>query len=81
MKNVSSAKAADSAVRTAIKQISENPGGIIIYCTSNKISIVELQRIVDARMKRSGKFQTDILMIMKDELIKAIRYKNIEALR
>ena len=81
LKNVSSAKAADSAVRTAIKQISENPGGIIIYCTDNKIKFAELQRIVDARMKRSGKFQTDILMIMEDELIKALRYKNIEALR
>lgn len=75
LKNITSAKASDSATRGALKQIAENPGGIIIDCGTDKISIADLQKMISDRVKRSGKFTVDILVLGQSKLLKVLRYK------
>lgn len=75
LKNTSTAKAADSAVRSGLKQIAKNPGGLILDLEENDVSINELMEIVNARIKRTKQEEVDVLIIHHEELIKAIRYK------
>ena len=75
LKNISSAKASDSAVRSALKQIADNPGGIIIDCGMNEMSVTDLQKNIDVRIGRSGKFSVDILILARDKLQKVLQYK------
>ena len=76
LKSVTTAKASDSALRSAVKQINENPGGIILDCGANEIPANELQSAIENRIKRSCKFDVDILVLQKDKLVMAYRYKN-----
>ena len=50
LKTLSGIKAANSAVRHGIKQISGNPGGIILNLENNIFSETELWKIIDKRM-------------------------------
>lgn len=75
LKNITSDKAADSAVRGALKQIAETPGGVILDCGENEIEISALQAVIDARISRSGKFPVDVLVLYRKELLAALRYK------
>lgn len=75
LKNITSDKAADSAVRGALKQIAETPGGVILDCGENEIEISALQVVIDARISRSGKFPVDVLVLHRKELLAALRYK------
>ena len=75
LKNITSDKAADSAVRGALKQIAETPGGVILDCGENEIEISALQAVIDARISRSGKFPVDVLVLRRKELLAALRYK------
>ena len=75
LKSISTAKAADSAVRSAIKQIKSNPGGIILQC-GNGIDENELKRTVDMRARRKQDFDFDIIAFNgSGELLFARRYK------
>lgn len=75
LKNITSDKAADGAVRGALKQIAETPGGVILDCGENEIEISALQAVIDARISRSGKFPVDVLVLHRKELLAALRYK------
>lgn len=75
LKNITSDKAADSAVRGALKQIVGNPGGIILDCGENEIGIAALQAVIDARISRSSKFTVDVFVLQRNELLAAWRYK------
>lgn len=75
LKNITSDKAADSAIRGALKQIAETPGGVILDCGENEIEISALQAVIDARISRSGKFPVDVLVLHRKELLAALRYK------
>ena len=75
LKNITSDKAADSAVRGALKQIAEIPGGVILDCGENEIEISALQAVIDARISRSGKFPVDVLVLHRKELLAVWRYK------
>ena len=75
LKSISTAKAADSAVRSAIKQIGSNPGGIILQC-DDTINADELKRVVDLRALRKQDFGFDIIALNgSGRLIFARRYK------
>ena len=52
LKSISTAKAADMAIRKATKQIAKTPGGVVLQCTGS-INTDELIRIVDDRAVRS----------------------------
>ena len=74
LKTLTTEKAADSAVRKALKQIQDNGGIILDYRTRN-ITLDVLMSIVDNRMKRNKQSQADIMILLKDNVIKIFRYK------
>lgn len=75
LKNTSTSKAADSALRSGLKQIIDNPGGIILDYGTNNIILDEVLRVVESRMKR-GKYKiVDIMIVSDGKAIKIMRYK------
>ncbi len=77
LKNPTTEKAADAAIRKALKQIEENPGGIILDYKENDFSLEKLLDVMERRICRENHFDLDILILSKDSLLKAVRYKKI----
>lgn len=76
LKNVSSEKAAYSAVRHGIKQIIDNPGGLILdYRNTDKNNLQLIINQVDDRMQRTKVENVDIMIILENNRIKIYRYK------
>lgn len=76
LKNVSSGKAAYSAVRHGIKQIIDNPGGLILdYRNTDKNNLQLIINQVDDRMQRTKVENVDIMIILENNKIKIYRYK------
>lgn len=76
LKTISTAKAADGAVRRGIEQILKNPGGIIIDISSVKDNFSEIIEIIDRRISRKGDIGStlDVIFIKNDQIFKIIRY-------
>lgn len=75
LKSISTEKAADSAVRSALKQIKGKPGGVILQCAAG-IDTNKLLHVVDMRALRKADFQFDVLAISENGLVLfARRYK------
>ena len=78
LKSISTAKAADMAIRKATKQIAKTPGGVVLQCTES-INTDELIRIVDDRAVRSvvsTGFGFDVIALEENgSLLFARRYK------
>lgn len=75
LKTVTTEKSADTAVRKGLKQIKENPGGIVLDYRGKNISEEGVRRVIDSRMKRGYEKDTDIMVIFGDDQIKVYRYK------
>lgn len=75
LKSVSTVKAPDSALRKGIQQIQANPGGIILNFGKNEVEIGEAMNIIDDRLKRSGKFDFDVMILQNNNVTKYIRNK------
>ena len=79
LKNVSSEKAAYSAVRHGIKQIIENPGGLILdYRNTDKNNLQLIINQIDDRMQRTKVENADIMIILENNRIKIYIYKKIK---
>lgn len=74
LKNISTAKAADSGLRGALKQIAANPGGVIFRCT-DQIDVDALIEQIDDRAFRKIDFNFDVIALRNGELLFARRYK------
>lgn len=75
LKSISTEKAADSAVRSALKQIKGNPGGVILQCAAG-IDTNKLLHVVDMRALRKADFRFDVLAISENgSVLFARRYK------
>ena len=78
LKSISTAKAADMAIRKATKQIAKTPGGVVLQCIGS-INTDELIRIVDDRAVRSvvsTGFVFDVIALEENgSLLFARRYK------
>ena len=78
LKSISTAKAADMAIRKATKQIAKTPGGVVLQCTES-INTDDLIRIVDDRAVRSvvsTGFGFDVIALEENgSLLFARRYK------
>nr|DAL25960.1 MAG TPA_asm: minor capsid protein [Caudoviricetes sp.] len=74
LKSISSAKAADSALRSALKQISAAPGGVVFSCDSD-INTADLIKTIDARALRKVNFSFDVIVLQNGEFLLARRYK------
>lgn len=75
LKTTSTEKAANSAIRKGIKQIEENPGGIILNYESD-IDMQETLQVIEKRMKGSkqGDIPVEIMIIQKEKLVAVLRY-------
>lgn len=69
LKTASTEKSANSAVRHGLKQIQENPGGIILNYGQNTISVDLLKEVLRKRLTASATQDVDILVICKDTLL------------
>ena len=75
LKTVTTEKSADTAVRKGLKQIKENPGGIVLDYRGKNISEEGVRKVIDSRMKRGYEKDTDIMVIFGNDQIKVYRYK------
>ncbi len=75
LKNVSSPKAVDNAVRKGLRQIQDNPGGIILDFGKNSIDLIEVKKIIEGRLRRGFPSTVDFILISKDTLASILRYK------
>lgn len=75
LKTVTTEKSADSAVRKGLKQIKENPGGIVLDYRGKSVSEEGVRKAVDSRMRRGYEKDTDIMAIFGDNRIRIYRYK------
>ena len=75
-KTTSSAKAIDSALRKAMKQIQENPGGIILDITNNKDSLDEIYKAIESRIERRNfTGDIDVIVIKSKKIVSILRHK------
>ena len=75
LKDVSSSKAVDNAVRKGLRQIHDNPGGIILDFGKNKINLPEVKNLIEGRLRRGFPSAVDFILISRDTLVSVFRYK------
>lgn len=75
LKSTTTEKSADSALRSALKQIQDNPGGVILNYNDNDIEIDAVLDTVKRRLIRQEQCNADILIVNRNELKAALRYK------
>ena len=75
LKNTGSAKSVDSVLRKALKQIRENPGGVIIDFGKSKDSIARIESAIGERIRKSCRFSLDVMILQHGKMTKVIRYK------
>ena len=78
LKSISTEKAADSAIRYGLKQIGDNPGGLVLDYVGENPSIGELYNIVCGRLKRGVTHPGKIMIIHKGVLLLVIKYAEIK---
>lgn len=74
LKTTSTEKSANSALKSGIKQIKENPGGIILNYGDKQIDINELMKVIDKRMAWYPSESADIIIISRGRIEKVLRY-------
>ena len=76
LKNVTTEKAANSAIRKGIHQIRDNPGGIILEY-DKEIDVNELAKVIESRVKVSADdVQFDLMIVENKELRNVIKFEN-----
>lgn len=71
----STRNAVSQNIRNGIKQIREKPGGIILDMGESEMPIREIHEEVLNRLRRSSKFDCDVILIKNDEIVDIVRYK------
>lgn len=74
LKTTSTPKSANKAIRTGLKQIHDNPGGIILNYSSKNFDIDELLKVIDKRMMWYPDDSADIMIIINKKIAKVLRY-------
>ncbi len=74
LKGTATINGADKLLQHAIKQIQENPGGVILNMLDD-IDMPALEKQLASRIHRSKITGLDIMILTKDKLIKILRYK------
>ena len=75
LKSTTTEKSADSALRSALKQIQDTPGGVILNYNDNDIELDAVLDTVKRRLIRQEQCNADILIVHRNELKAALRYK------
>jgi len=74
LKGTHSVNGADKLLQHAIKQIHDNPGGVILNALTD-MDIVALEQQLMRRAERSQISEFDIMLLTNGKLIKILRYK------
>lgn len=64
----------DKGLHDGLKQIQENPGGVILN-VSTDLELKEMEQKIIYRMKRSGHFDFDVILCRSGKLKKILRHK------
>lgn len=75
LKTLKSENSVDSAIRKAISQIYDNPGGVILDFGKNKVNTKKVEAEIKNRIESNCRFKIDIIIILNQKLEKVIRYK------
>lgn len=75
LKTISSEKAADSAVRNGLKQISANPGGIVLNCVGKELNKENLVNQIDKRVYRNPANDISVIVLSNNKLQLIRTYK------
>ena len=67
--------AIDQNVREAIRQIAENPGGIVLDIGASQMPLQEVREASLYRLRRSAAFNCDMILIRNGEVEEVWRYK------
>ena len=79
LKTTTTEKAANSALRKGLRQIEDNPGGIMLDYGKCDISIENLIDVIEKRMKWYTGETIDIMIIRNGDVAKILRYKKRDA--
>lgn len=74
LKSASSINGADKLIQHAIKQIQDNPGGVILNVVEN-LNLSQLEYQLIRRIRRSQIDTFDLILLSKSELVKILRYR------
>lgn len=74
LKTLKSERSIDSALRKAIEQIYNNPGGVILDFGKNKVQLPLIESAVKSRIESSCRFKIDIIIICDGKLRKVLQY-------
>lgn len=74
LKGTASINGADKRLQHAIKQIQDNPGGVILNITED-VDMDKLEKQLLRRFLRSDVDAFDLMLLSRDELVKILRYK------
>lgn len=75
LKTVTTVKSVDSALRHGIKQIEDNPGGIILNFPDDKTNLINLEKAIIQRMRRSAHIDAVIIVLQAFNLVDILQYK------
>ena len=75
LKDVSTEKAANTAIKRGLSQIKPNPGGIILNYGEQEINLDRLVEVIDKRMLWLKDGTTvDIMLVLRGKKVKIMRY-------
>jgi hypothetical protein len=75
LKTLSTTKSVDSALRKAIRQIHDRPGGVILDFGKNNINISSVESAIKSRLEAVCRFSIDVIIVNKEKLVKILRYR------
>ena len=70
-----SAKAVDNAVRKGLRQIQDNPGGIILNFKKNAINLPEVKKLIEDRLRRGFPASVDFIIVSQNTVAAVYRFK------
>ncbi len=74
LKSTTTEKSANSAIRSGIKQIEKNPGGIILNYENHDIDIELTIDIIEKRMSKGYGGKINIMIVHENEIKRILRY-------
>jgi len=69
------ANAIDKNTQEGIHQIENNPGGVVLDIGESDMDIMQIEKIVSQRVRRSASFNMDVMIIRNGNIEKIFRYK------
>lgn len=75
LKSVSSLTSTDDQLRSALKQIRNLPGGVILSYKKLTIPMSKIESVIQMRLARSSKLGVDVMIVVNGKVKKIIREK------